>query len=348
MSFIVGNVEYLIIGKGLAVLKAIVSPIDHLVVPSEVESHNSKKYKLIDIYRCEGYGHPFTYEKPISMVSFDESSEIDSVPAVFIKMCLKTFYLPQRVKRVAAQNLFLSSNPEIICEKSNKFVCVIGKSGIMNKHPLEIVSMPWNKIRVSIRETVRIISLGAYGGNGCIKYVSIPSSVEIIDDFAFYDCMNLQVVSFKGNSHLKLIGKSAFDGASLRSVIFPSSLEIIGSHAFDCCEKLESIVFPNESKLKIIGNASFMETKIIEVNFPASVVEIKSNAFRFCKELKSISFPKDSKLRKLGKLAFDGCSNLDRNLIPQLDQTQSDNEEYSDSKDASNNYNSESHKCNAY
>ena len=57
-----------------------------------------------------------------------------------------------------------------------------------------------------------------------IKSITIPSSVEIIGDFAFYYCLNLNKVTL--NSGLKSINRSAFYMCgTLDEIFIPKTIE---------------------------------------------------------------------------------------------------------------------------
>lgn len=87
-----------------------------------------------------------------------------------------------------------------------------------------------------------------------ITHFTIPSSVEVIEDNAFYQCQYLTDIDF--GDGLKRIGESAFENCwGLETVTFNDGLEEIGEEAFKNCNKLRSVTFGNG--LKKIGEAAF-------------------------------------------------------------------------------------------
>lgn len=83
---------------------------------------------------------------------------------------------------------------------------------------------------------VTVIGDSAFEG-GQVMYLTIPSSVIVINDGAFKDCSNLTTLSFAENSQLQKIGNEAFyrtngAGDSLNSVELPASVKLIGYRAF--------------------------------------------------------------------------------------------------------------------
>ena len=89
---------------------------------------------------------------------------------------------------------------------------------------------------------VKVIGDAAFVCMTQIEKVTLPDSIEYIDDYAFQDCAALKTVVFSKN--LKTIGDSAFTGCtSLESVVIPegcSTLEIETS-AFSGCTNLATI-----------------------------------------------------------------------------------------------------------
>ena len=74
-------------------------------------------------------------------------------------------------------------------------------------------------------ENVAIIGNYAFRFSMELKSISFPSSLESIGENAFYNCVNLENISFKEKSKLKTIRKSAFQHCrKLKSISFPSSV----------------------------------------------------------------------------------------------------------------------------
>ena len=96
--------------------------------------------------------------------------------------------------------------------------------------------------------------------------VTIPATVERIDEYAFMGCSQLTSVSFEQNSNLKSIGESAFSGcAALVGVAFPEGLEAIGANAF----------YENKSLRRI--------------DLPSTIASIGENAFYACSSVEAIT-----------------------------------------------------------
>jgi len=59
-----------------------------------------------------------------------------------------------------------------------------------------------------------------------VETICIPSSVEIIENFAFEDCSQLMCVLFECDSKLKRVSSNAFQGCSkVHPIEYPPSVE---------------------------------------------------------------------------------------------------------------------------
>ena len=173
-----------------------------------------------------------------------------------------------------------------------------------------------------------------------IKYITIPSSVTSIGEYAFSDCSSLERIEIP--SSVTSIGNGAFyNCSSLERIEIPSSVTSIGDYAFFGCSNLREItidpnnihvndqnnilhnctslnhliihtkyLFINSNAAKIIGKTSH----ITRVTIRSSAASIGYSAFSGCSSLKSIEIP--SSVTSIGFSAFSQCSSLERIEIP--------------------------------
>lgn len=109
---------------------------------------------------------------------------------------------------------------------------------------------------VYIPDTVTSIGKYAFSGNDIgtmpyLKAIEIPSSVEVIEEKAFYNHMDLKTVIF--NEGLKKIESNAFAGfpnsfykSGLKNITLPNSLEYIGNGAFSYISNLGKVTIPEK------------------------------------------------------------------------------------------------------
>ena len=92
-----------------------------------------------------------------------------------------------------------------------------------------------------IPEGVKIIATNAFA-KSAIKEVQFPSSLELIEYSAFWDCRELKKIIVPGN--VKVIESAAFSYCSIEEVIIEDGVEKIGSGAFSGCKKLKNVTLP--------------------------------------------------------------------------------------------------------
>lgn len=84
--------------------------------------------------------------------------------------------------------------------------------------------------------------------------IAIPNTIQVISPYAFYSCLNLEVVSMPNS--VTVIGEKAFCGcSSLATVTFSDSIISIENSAFKECNVLTSVSLPES--LTNIGEQAF-------------------------------------------------------------------------------------------
>ena len=134
---------------------------------------------------------------------------------------------------------------------------------------------------LEIPSDIKILGCHLLGLN--ITNLVIPEGVEIIDRYAFYNCINLETVILP--STLTKIYDDAFNGCiNIKELNFPSSLKSIGFRAFSGCSSLKYISLPD------------------------GIESVDQYAFEYCSQLETAYIPKSIKF--LGMLAFYYCDNF--------------------------------------
>ena len=183
---------------------------------------------------------------------------------------------------------------------------------------------------------------GASSSNGVfynsgITSIELPSTLESIGDYAFYNCSGLtgelnlgectSLTSIGVNAfyncssltgelnlgkctNLTSIGFAAFCVcSSLTSITLPSSLTSIGDHAFQGCSGLTSITLPDS--ITSMGDGAFVgcdKLTSVDLSNCTSLASIGDSAFTECSGLTSITLP--SSLTRIGISAFGYCRAL--------------------------------------
>ncbi len=177
-----------------------------------------------------------------------------------------------------------------------------------------------NEISVAKKKyAVKEVGLKAFSGCSSLNSVSLPDSVETIENLAFEGCSGLEAIEIpKG---IRNIRGEAFRGCSrLERVTMKDSPEVIGRYAFEGCVRLrEFSVEKGKGKYGSDSTGMLYDSDMGRlfrvpyateggVNVPPGVREISGGAFSGCASVTAIKIP--SSVEKIGDRAFSGCLRL--------------------------------------
>ena len=161
--------------------------------------------------------------------------------------------------------------------------------------------------------TVKIIGEYAFYQNTFLTEVTIPKGVEVIEESAFDQCVNLNKVTFADGSKIKEIGKQAFWYCEkIVTISFPATVEIINDKAFADCTSLKNVSFAQGSVLKEIGKQAFYRCKPLHIlTLPDTLTKIGERAFDACESLRSFTLSANNGVEEIGAKAFKDCKLLE-------------------------------------
>lgn len=149
-----------------------------------------------------------------------------------------------------------------------------------------------------------------------LKEVVLPSNIRSIEKYAFWDCDNIQKITFNGCRDIEL----GEDLPSIKKAYYDSmdTFLSIGNtanapHVYINGEELTDLVVP-EGTVRIKFMLATDCIGLRTVRLPDSVEVIDSHAFSGCKNLKSINLPEG--LKAIGDFAFDKCKSLPPLTVP--------------------------------
>ncbi len=142
--------------------------------------------------------------------------------------------------------------------------------------------------------------------------VTLPSTMQTLDQRSFYDCQKLATINFPAN--LKTIGNYCFYTCSaLKSISLPEALESIGNYAF---YKSGLTAFTANKYLCGLGSYCFSNcASLSRVTLNAGLLVIGANCFNSCASLSSVTLNGSS--LTIGEYAFNQCTSLSSITIPE-------------------------------
>ncbi len=154
---------------------------------------------------------------------------------------------------------------------------------------------------------------------------SVPSTVQKMDDWAFYHASNLESVTMPES--VEYIGERAFSNCSaITEITIPKNVAEIGGGAFAWCGSLNEITVVNGNAYYCASDGIlFSKDKTMLVAYPAgkgdasyavpsSVTEIGAYAFAGCYDIEAIEMVEG--LETIGSYAFYSCRSVENFDIP--------------------------------
>ncbi|MBD5089082.1 MAG: leucine-rich repeat domain-containing protein [Clostridiales bacterium] len=307
-------------------------------IPKEIKVRG-KKYKVIGIdYNAFG--------KCSKLESVNISEGVREIGEYAFSKCtkLRSVNIPKSI-RIIDKYAFKD------CSSLQGELVIPKNVGILGKRPF----LGCTKLKgLSVEEKNKNYSSDEYGniynkektlliyGTPYARSVNIPEGVEKIDNYAFFKCNNLKLLTIPQT--VIEIGQYAFSRCSSLEgkIVIPKSVKKLGQHLFWGCTNLKGLSVEEENKnyssdecgniydksktsliygapfasnvnipegVKKIGKYAFYKyDKLSSVNIPEGVEEIGPEAFSNCSKLSSVNIPKG--VKEICTYAFHDCSQL--------------------------------------
>lgn len=200
----------------------------------------------------------------------------------------------------------------------------------------EVTKIDANTKNVDIPENVtyggityRVSSIGkrAFEGHSDITYLSIPSTIESIGEYAFIDCGNSMTVNiadpeawcemYLDNEHaspLSSAGKVLVSDKEIKNLTIPTNVSTINRFTFYQCRSITSLSIP--SSVKSIGSSAFEDcTGLTSITLNDGLEYIGGSSFEGCKGITQLTIT--STVERIEINAFKNCSNL-TNIVSEI------------------------------
>ena len=281
------------------------------------------------------------FYKCISLKLINIPDNVNSIGEGAFKECsqLEEILLPKRLTAIENDLFYHCTSLKIIDIKNNYDIKTIG-AGAFNNCAITEIIFPYSIISIGCGafyccEKLQNVSLSydletieeyafygckslssiilfqvSYLGQGAFENCELISlsiysqNITKIEPYTFKNCTSLHAFSF--NQFIKSIGKDAFLGCPLDSLVLSSPLTSIEEWSFHGCNLIE-IEIP--SSVTSIENNAFYDCKHMKnITIPSSVKTIGDYSFYNCRSLRQIEIPKS--VKRIGKYAFSRCVGL--------------------------------------
>ncbi|MBQ2998833.1 MAG: leucine-rich repeat domain-containing protein [Clostridia bacterium] len=136
--------------------------------------------------------------------------------------------------------------------------------------------------------TVTNIAQAGFANCEKLESITIPASVEVIEDLAFQNSTNLAEIKLANNAKLKKIGYGVFKNTAYYANEKQGDTFYFGKYFIEADKTVTSCEIKDGTKF-ISGYAFSNCTALTTVTIPASVKYIDSFAFNNCKALKRVN-----------------------------------------------------------
>lgn len=157
-------------------------------------------------------------------------------------------------------------------------------------------------IEVEVANGISEIGKDCFSYCYVLKTVILPTSVKIINENAFYNCVNLENISLE---NIECIYYCAFRYCyELKNIVLSQSLTYIDREVFTSCYLLDNVVIPNS--VTTLSNNTFSYCyNLKNITLSTNITSISYSNFTYCFSLENIVIP-DS-VRKLERRNFEKC-----------------------------------------
>lgn len=182
-------------------------------------------------------------------------------------------------------------------------------------------------------ENLLSIKAAAFRETTMLTEISLPDSIQIIDQCAFCDSGIENIVI---PDRVTKLGRGAFSRCyELTDVTLPESVTVIPRLAFINCDKLKTINAPNVaivcdnafchckmltafdfSQIKELGSASFAGTGIRKAVLSNKLTNLQPSTFCNCKNLQSVDMSACDNVKTISTRCFEDCNKLTDIKLP--------------------------------
>jgi len=231
--------------------------VEKLIIPSSI--HGKNVVSIAD--------QAFFEQTTLKHIIFEENSKLSSIGGqAFYNTGIMSLEMPESLTEVKYEAFMGSLGLVEVSFSSNLL--------ILEKDAFKDTS--WYK---QLNNTMIIINEILFLYKGSETSITIPSEVELINDFAFDGNTSLKTILFHEFSSISTFTANTFFGTKVETIYVPDSLTMIEERAFSNHLYIKTLVFSELSTLEVIGDRAFEKSGLIEANFPDTVTQVGIDAF---------------------------------------------------------------------
>lgn len=214
--------------------------ITQAIIPSEIDGRKVTSIGKYCFSDCRNLEH----------VSIPGTVQTIEGSSFYLCLSLTEFTIPESVSVIADDAFFDCYRLKSFNVSSdNPYFCSI--DGVLyTKDRSKLHSYPREKKgSFVIPEGVKKLGESAFAYNTNLKSISLPTSLDTIPDWCFFDCVRLEELIFPDNCQLKEIGIGVFACSGLKgTLVLPNSIEELGTCCFSGCCNLKTLWLPESIK----------------------------------------------------------------------------------------------------
>ena len=249
-----------------------VSFISSIAIPDEFTLTNGAKYEVVDkeqkhviMTRWENGVDSTTVVYTVAVTVVHEG--ITYTLTGFSRGCIYDYLTSLNLLTAFAlsgESAFLSVDGGVLFDKTKtKLICYPkGKTGTTYTVPT----------------SVKVLGTGSFSENRTLTSIVLPEGLTTIEDYALYDCKNLQTVNIP--STLTSIGWSFLIYSKVENVVIPEGITELKSYSLYNCSSLKTVELPaslTQMGVYFCGHCTALETVTCKAPTPPTLE--RSNAF---------------------------------------------------------------------
>lgn len=232
--------------------------------------------------------------------------------AFYFQHDLQAIVVPSTVNEIEDKASYGSRGLQLVTVEGESNLVNVGEKAFANCSKLRRVTFNGT--------TLKMKSIDKYAFAGCQKLERVrwvgASSLNTIDDYAFYQCPSLN--HFEMPNSVTLVGKHSFRyNGGLTDIHLSSTLSMIDEFAFGECG-FSHIILPN-SLASIQASAFINNSYLTSITIPERVEGIGAACFENNAALDTVTFLTEIHTMTIGNNAFNKCPRLSHVNITHMD-----------------------------